>query len=205
VSEPRYPKQARADSPPTEPLFVIKEVEEDEADEEAEDEECPRRSFYVTNLTCGDLEEGEYSMDELYDEYNAKEDDWETASNVSDDSLSHIENVPPARAETHSLRVYKDIDTDSEDEEDATPTPPNVAVSRSPPLDINMRHPITNELSRLERYRRETDSTSSELSRAFVEQIEDVLCHEIRCLSICDVPGKMRLGTVSQQRVSIYA
>jgi len=209
VFDPRYPKQTCADSPPTEPLFVIKEVEEDEEDEEDEDEECPRRSFYVTNLTCGDLEEGEYSMDELYDEYNAQEDDWETASNVSDDGLNHIENVPPARAEIHSLRVYEDIDTDSdadsEDSEDAAPTPPNVVVSRSPPLDINMRHPITNELSRLERYRRDTDSTSSELSRAFVEQIEDVLCHEIRCLSICDVPGKMPLGTVGQQRVSIYA
>src|SRR5271170_4465790 len=204
VSEPRCPKQARPDSPPTKPLFVIKEIEEEDEGYENADE-FSRRSFYVTNLTCGDLEEGEYSMDELYDEYNAQEDDWETASNVSDDALNDVGNDPSTTSETPSIRVYKDIDTDSEEEEDAAPTPPNVVVSRSPPLDINMRHPITNELRRLERYRREADSSSSELSRAFVEQIEDVLCHEIRCLSICDVPGKMRLGTVSQQRVSIYA
>src|SRR5271155_2051926 len=130
VSELRYTKQARPGSPPTEPLFVIREVEEDEGYDDAEQEEFPRRSFCVTNLTCGDLEEGEYSMDELYDEYNAQEDDWETASNVSDDDLSHNENVPSIRSETRSLRVYKDVDTDSEadseDEEDAAPTPPNV-------------------------------------------------------------------------------
>jgi len=209
VFDARYTKQARPKSPPTEPLFVIKEVDEDEGYQDVEEEEFPRRSFHVTNLTRGDLEEGEYSMDELYDEYNAQEDGWETASNDSDDAqLSHIENVAPTSSGPRALRIYKDVDTESEedsDEEEDTPTPPNVVVSRSPPLDINMRHPITNELSRLERYRREADSSSSELSRAFVEQIEDVLCHEIRCLSMCDTPGKLRLGTVTQQRVSIYA
>ena len=208
VFEARYTKQAQPDSPPTEPLFVIREVEEDDGYGDVPEEAFQRRSFYVTNLSRGDLEEGEYSMDELYDEYNQQEEDWETASNDSDDAqLSHIENVPGTTSETRSLRVYKDIDTDSEadSDEEFPPTPPNVVVSRSPPLDINTRHPITNELSRLERYRREADSSSSELSRAFVEQIEDVLCHEIRCLSMCDTPGKMRLATVTQQRVSVYA
>ena len=150
VFEARYTKQARPDSPPTESLFVIREVEEDEGYGDVAEEALQRRSFYVTNLSRGDLEEGEYSMDELYDEYNTREEDWETASNDSDDAqLSHIEDVPRTTSETPALRVYKDIDTDSEadsDEEEFPPTPPNVVVSRSPPLDINTRHPITNEL-----------------------------------------------------------
>jgi hypothetical protein len=148
-------------------------------------------------------EEGEYSMDELYDEY----DNWETASESSDDGQSQIEHVPTSirsQQQAGPRRAIEEIESDSEEEED-TPTPPNVVISRSPPLDITFRHPITHELSKREQYRRQTDTTTNDLSCAFVEQIEDVLCHDIRNLSTATFQGRIRLETLTPRRVSVYA
>ena len=143
-------------------------------------------------------------MDELYDEYNLQDDSWEIASEDSDDSFddqSHIQNIPRYSMPVQTVRR---VDSDSDEEED-TPTPPSFIISHSPPLDIVMRHPITNELSKREQYRREIDATSSDLSHAFAGQIENVLCHEIRYLSLNDVGGRTRLEGLTQQPLTLYA
>lgn len=144
-----------------------------------------------------EVEEGEYSMDDLYDEYNARDDGWETESDCSDDESSQAENIVPSSP----YLLSSSVETDSDDEDDA-PTPPSASISRSPPLDITSRHPITNELSKREQYRREIEASNSDLSRAFVEQIEDVLSHDFRCLSI---QGRMHMDSLKQRPVSLYA
>lgn len=202
---PRYPEYTRHKSNTQKRLTVIAEDTEDFCcDPEIQDFEP--KSLFITNLSRHDIDEDEYSMDELYDEYNSQEDSWETASEDSDDTQSHIENVPPSRSpqQPMPLNAVREVETDSDEEEDA-PTPPNIVISRSPPLDITLRHPITHELSKREQYRRQVDSDKSDLSCAFVEQIEDVLCNEIRCLSLQGVPGRMRLETLTQRPVSLYA
>jgi len=204
VADPRYPEYTRHKNNKTKPLCNIPEDDEDICSNPQMQDFEPK-SFFITNLAQGDIDEDEYSMDELYDEYNSQEENWETASEDSDDTNSHVENVPPSRSLQKPLHLDKvrEIETDSDEEEDA-PTPPNVIISHSPPLDITLRHPITHELSKRERYRRQADSDNSDLSCAFVEQIEDVLCHEIRYLSFQAVPGRMRLETLTQQPVSLY-
>ena len=143
-------------------------------------------------------------MDELYDEYNTQDDDWETASESSEDGQSQIENTPPTY--DHNIhRSRKEIDTDSEEEDDIPCTPPSIIVSRSPPLDITMRHPKTHELNKREQHRRQVEPVSNDLSRGFVEQIEDVLCHELRYHSVRGIPGEMRLGSHTNHQVSLYA
>jgi len=193
----------------TKPLPIItedpKEFNFDESDVAAE---RPRRNLSVRNNHPIDFDdEGDYSMDELYDEYNTQEDDWETASEESDDDQGQVDHIPPS---THdqpptSPRSFKDADTDSEGEEDIPCTPPNVIISRSPPLNITTKHPITHELSKREQYRREIEPARSALSNTFVEQIEDVLCQEMGCLSVRGISGDMRFGKHTNQRVSLFA
>ena len=159
----------------------------------------------ATNLTHEDVEEdGDYTMDELYDQYNSQDDGWETASDASDDGSWQKENVSPPKSQPFASSARKVIDTDSDDEEDAA-TPPNVVISRSPPLDITKHHPITHELSKREQYRRQVESASNEISCAWVEQFEDVLSNEMRCLTLRNNPGRMRLGTVTHHQVFLCA
>ena len=97
AADPRYPEYTRHKSNTTKPLCVIPEDNEDFcSDPQIQDFEP--KSFFITNLSRGDIDEDEYSMDELYDEYNSQEDNWETASEDSDDVQSHIENMPPSRS-----------------------------------------------------------------------------------------------------------
>ena len=202
VFERRYRSSTRSNNA-TKPLAVINEdVEESKVGETVVDQ-VPRKKALFVNVTPIDFDdEGDYSMDELYDEYNGQDDDWETASELSEDGQSFIDDVPPSsRDGPPSPRSFRSIDTDSEEEDDIPCTPPSIIVSRSPPLDINMRHPITHELNRREQYRRQA---SSDLSCGFVEQIEDVLCQEMRYLSMKDVPGEMQLGNHTHHRVSLY-
>jgi len=165
-----------------------------------------QKLLIVTNITDDDVDEGgDYSMDELYDQYNSQEDDWETASDVSDASDENgsfqNENVGLDTQSTPSV-ARKPIDSDSEDDDIVTPR--GLVISRSPPLDITKRHPITNEINRREQYRR-ADPAVDQLSCAWVEQIEDVLSNEIRCLSLRNSPGRIRLGAVNRQTVSVCA
>jgi len=156
----------------------------------------------------------DYSMDELYDEYNSQEDDWETASDLSDDDnpftqrvfLDDDDDEIPHLPST-SRRISRSSDLESDDDDDIPATPPanSAIVSRSPPLDICMKHPITHELSKREQERRTADTTGTGKPGAFVEQIEDVLCHEIRCLSLRGVAGKARLDSITRQQVSLFA
>jgi hypothetical protein len=185
------------------PLSVIHEDEEEQ--------ECMSHgrgphepSFSVTQVTHGDLDDGDYSMDELYDEYNSQEDDWETASELSDDDYSEADTFNFSIPCLHFASRRRSIDADSDDDED-TLTPPNVVTSRSPPLDIKIRHPITHELSKREQYRRQVESMEGDLSKAFVEQIEDVLCHEIHALSERGMPGTSRLDRCASRAVSLCA
>lgn len=208
ISERRNRLHSPSSRKSREPLPTINEVTEYQDNRVADG---PRKALSVTNLASGDFDDdGEYSMDELYDEYNSLEDEWETASDLSDDDSEDMSHSASRHLKS-SPCIFKDEETDSdtdsevEEEEEDTHTPPNVLISRSPPLDITMRHPITHELSKREQYRRQVDEASNELSKAFVEQIEDVLCHEIRFLSIRGVPGKLRLETVRQQPVSLCA
>jgi len=154
----------------------------------------------------------DYTMDELYDEYNSQEDDWETASDLSEDDETFMERVFLDDDEVPHLpitsrRISKSSDFESDDDDDipATPPPTSVIVSRSPPLDITMKHPITHELSKREQERRTADTTGTGKPGAFVEQIEDVLCHEIRCLSLRGFAGKARLDSITRQQVSLFA
>jgi len=207
VASPRFREFARQKTNTSEQLDIITEDDE-ETSFEPQVHDFERNRVTVTNLSRGDIDgDGEYSMDELYDEYNSQDDNWETASESSDDGQSHIENVSaPPRSQSQSVprQTLREIDSDLEEEDD-TPTPPSFIISHSPPLDITVKHPITHELSKREQYRRQVDSANSDLSRAFVEQIEDVLCHEIRCLSSHNIPGRMRLETAARQTVSLYA
>ena len=206
TSERRYPIFAPSTSKSKELLPCIKEYTEDQENRICLGDDEPRKPLSIKNLTPGDLEDdGDFSMDELYDEYNSLEDDWETASELSDDGKSFENMQSTSPYQTSSPRAFKDVDTDSDEEEDI-PTPPNnVVISRSPPLDITMRHPITHELSKREQYRRQMDTTGNDLSRAFVEQIEDVWCHEMRCFSMRGVAEKTRLETFSHRSVSLCA
>jgi len=147
-------------------------------------------------VTSEDIE-GEYSMDDLYDEYNAMDDGWETESGCSDDESNQAENIAPSPEH----RSSSSVETDSEDEEDVL-TPPTANISRSPPLDITSRHPITNELSKREQYRKEMEANNSDISHAVVDQIEDVLSHDFRCLSI---RGRRCMDSLKQRPVSLYA
>lgn len=204
----------------TKPLEVIKEDYEDVEEKRPIDRDIvPLKPLLLTQPTCTDfdMDDGDYSMDELYDEYNTQEDGWETASDVSDEDN---ENQPPPR--TNNNRPATPTDTDTaplpsptsevdeleEEEEDFPSTPPNnIVISRSPPLDITMRHPITHTLNKREQYRKETEQVNSELSCGFVEQIEDVICQQMQYLSIRGIPGQMRLDSHAHgpQRVSLYA
>jgi hypothetical protein len=147
----------------------------------------------LTNPT--DIEDEEYSMDDLYDEYNEMDDGWETDS--EDGESKEAENIAPSP----DYRLSSSVETDSDDEDDA-PTPPSANISRSPPLNITKRHPITNELNKREQYRKEIELSNSELSRAFVEQIEDVLSHDFRCMSL---QARMCMDSLKQRPVSLYA
>lgn len=204
VYERRCRNSARTNNATT-PLAVIDEDVEDSKVTETVVDDVPRKALAVTNVTPVDFDDGDYSMDELYDEYNTQDDDWETASE-SEDGQNLIENVPPSpRDGPPSPLSFKSIDTDSDDEDDIPCTPPNVILSRSPPLDITMRHPITHELNKREKYRREVEATGNDISCGFVEQIEDVLCQEMRYLSMKGGPGGMRLGSHTHQHLSLYA
>ena len=165
--------------------------------EDDEDVFCVPLEEKKGEVTSEDIEEGEYSMDDLYDEYNAVNDGWETESDCSDDESSQSENIAPSQ----EYRLSSSVETDSEDEEE-TPSPPMPSISRSPPLDITSRHPITNELSKREQYRKEIEANNSDLSRGFVDQFEDVLSHDFRCLSI---RGRMYMDSLKQRPVSLYA
>lgn len=212
-SEPRYPLTARSTGS-TRPLSIIKEDIKEDIKEVSIDEldiadERPRKKLAVRSIDSIDFDdEGDYSMDELYDEYNTQEDDWETASELSESEYdqSQIEHIPPSTEDQPptSPHSFKDADTDSE-EEDIPCTPPNIIISRSPPLNITMRHPITHELSKREQYRRQLEPSGSALSNTFAEQMEDVLCQEMRCLSVTGISGEMRFGNHTNQRVSLYA
>lgn len=142
-----------------------------------------------------DIEDGEYSMDDLYDEYNAMDDGWETDS--EDGESTEAENIAPSP----DYRLSSSVETDSDEEDDA-PTPPCANISRSPPLDITKRHPITNELNKREQYRKEIEISNSELSCAFVEQIEDILSHDFRCMSL---HGRTCMDSLKQRAVSLCA
>lgn len=206
VFEPRYLENTRRNNAPLKQLEVITEDTEEPEYEEFQNNDFERNSRFIANFAPTDIDEDyDYSMDELYDEYDALDDEWETASEASDalgDEQDLNENVPPAYLPFPSS--FKSIETDSDSEED-TPTPPSAVVSRSPPLDIMARHPITHELSRREQYRKQADTAASDLSRAFVEQFEDVLSHKMHRLSLQNVPGNVRLETVIQHPVSLYA
>jgi hypothetical protein len=204
VYERRYRSSTRTNNATT-PLAVINEDVEDSKVTETVIDEVPRKPFFVTNVTPIDFDDGDYSMDELYDEYNTQDDDWETSSE-SEDGQILTENVPSSpRDGPPSPLSFRSIDTDSDEEDDIPCTPPSIMDSRSPPLDITMRHPITHELNKREQYRRQAETTGNDLSCGFVEQIEDVLCQEMRYLSIRGGPGEMRLGSHTHQHVSLYA
>lgn len=207
VANPQYQEYMGKNNATTKPLCIIAENDE-EIGFEPPVHDFERRKFFITNLSHEDIEaeDGEYSMDELYDEYNSQDDNWETASESSDDDQSHIENVSPTTSKQQPVprQTIREIESDSEEEENKA-TPPNIVISHSPPLDITLRHPITHELNKREQYRRQTNSTSSDISCAFVEQFEDVLFHEIRSLSTYGLPGRMRLETATQQTISLYA
>jgi hypothetical protein len=206
-SEPRHPPTRRSANSNT-PLSIIKEDGKEFSSDDLEVlDERTRKSVAITCVEPIDFgDEGDYSMDELYDEYNTQEDDWETASDLSEDEESQIEQIPlSTEDQPHaSPRSFTDADTDSE-EEDIPCTPPNIIISRSPPLNITKRHPITHELSKREQYRRQVDPASSALSNTFVEQFENVLCQEMRHLSVKGIPGEMRFGNHTNQRVSLFA
>jgi hypothetical protein len=142
--------------------------------------------------------EGDYSMDDLYDVYD--DDDWETTSTISeDDGPSHIESVPSSSRDKQSWSSAS-VDTDSDEDEPQTPPSfSSFSTSLSPPLDITMRHPITHELNKREQYRRQAEA-SNDLSHAFVQQIEEVLCRDIRYHSCQGRPGQMH-----SHRVSVFA
>jgi hypothetical protein len=193
VFEPRYPEATRRNTS-LKQLEVITEDNEEHEYDEPQSHNFEPNSLFIVSLARTDVEEdGDYSMDELYDEYNSLDDEWETASEASDASGDEQDHDESVRLDHLSIpRSLKSIDTDSEEEED-TPTPPSAVVSRSPPLDIMARHPITHELNRREQFRKQADTAASDLSRAFIEQFEDVLSHEMHRLSVHNVPGKVRL------------
>lgn len=196
----------------TKPLSIIREDKKEDTKELNFDDvytvdDQPLKKSAVISMDPLDFDdEGDYSMDELYDEYNTQEDDWETASELSEDDASQMENIPPSNQDQPptSPRSFKDLDMDSE-EEDIPSTPPNIIISRSPPLNISMRHPITHELSKREQYRREVEPAGAALSNTFSGNIEDILCQEMGCLSVRGISGEMRFGSHTNQRVSLYA
>jgi len=207
LSESRHPPTRRSTNYTT-PLSIIKEDgKEVGVDDLYISDERSRKSVAVTSMEPIDFgDEGDYSMDELYDEYNTQEDDWETASELSEDEEGQTEQIPPSTEDQPhaSPRSFTDADTDSE-EEDIPCTPPNIIISRSPPLNISTRHPITHELSKREQYRRQVDPDTSALSNTFVEHFENVLCQEMRHLSVKGISGEMRFGNHTNQRVSLFA
>ena len=187
VANPRPPNCSCRTVNKRKSLVAIPEDDEDVVCVPSEEKEVPSEG----------IEEGEYSMDDLYDEYNAMDDGWETESGCSDDESNQAENIAPSPEH----RSSSSVETDSEDEEDVL-TPPTANISRSPPLDITSRHPITNELSKREQYRKEMEANNSDLPHAFVDQIEDVLSHDFRCLSI---RGRTCMDSLKQRPVSLYA
>jgi hypothetical protein len=160
----------------------------------SEDSEEAESSQPMTDERDDFDREGDYSMDDLYDVYD--DDDWETTSTVSeDDSPCHIESVPS----TSRDQAWSPSSIDTDSDEDEVQTPPSMVTSRSPPLDITMRHPITHELNKREQYRRQEEA-ASDLSRAFVQQIEDVLCRDIRYHTFQGIPGELH-----SPRISLFA
>lgn len=211
VAEERCRMSSKLSTATTQPLSVIKEDQEND-DEEEEDKSIdrfiPLKPLLLTQPTRTDFDiEDDYSMDELYDEYNSQDDDWETASDLSEDNhIQHSRTTTSRNSNSDTAPLFsRHIDADSEEDEDIPSTPPNIIISRSPPLDITMRHPITHELSKREQYRKQTEQATSELSCAFVEQIEDVLCHEMQYLSLRGIPGQMHLDNHGPRQVSLYA
>lgn len=204
LSESRHPPTRQSTNYATPLSFIKEDGKELSFDDLHIRNEQSRAVTSVEPIDFGD--EGDYSMDELYDEYNTQEDDWETASDLSEDEESQTEQIPPSTEDQPhaSPRSFIDADTDSE-EEDIPCTPPNITISRSPPLNISMRHPITHELSKREQYRRQVEPDSSALSNTFVEQFENVLCQEMRHLSVKGMSGEMRFGNHTNQRVSLSA
>ena len=207
------PHSTTRSSPSSKPLPVIKEdnkadTKELDFDDMYTIDERTRKKLAVTSLDPIDFEdEGDYSMDELYDEYNSQEEDWETTSELSEDDEPQRENVPSPSSHDQlrtSPRAFKDLDMDSE-EEDTPSTPPSLTISRSPPLNISMRHPITHELSKREQYRREVEPAGAALSNTFSGNFEEILCQEMSCLSVRGISGEMRFGSHTNQRVSLYA
>jgi hypothetical protein len=194
----------------TRPLEVIKEVHEDIEDRRPIDRDIPLKPLLLTEPTPVEFDaEDDYSMDELYDEYNSQEDDWETASDVSEDDHGQYtpttSTAPRATNSGHSISPTSEDDEDESEEDTPSTPPPNLIISRSPPLDITMRHPITHSINKREQYRKELQQANSDLSCAFVEQIEDTLCHQLQYLSMRGIPGQMRLENHAPQRVSLFA
>jgi hypothetical protein len=193
-------------SPPRaiKPLDVIAEETDNDQEPLNAGSIPPAAPQLVQRISTAEEDE-EYSMDELYDQYNSQDDGWETASDVSDDDISCVVDLTSSKRQKIPIsRKSQRVEVDS-DEEDVPATPPSVLISRSPPLDITLRHPITYELNKREQYRRELDSLDgNDLSRAFVEQIEDVIAHEMRYLSLRGGPSEMRLPSRPRQ-VSLYA
>jgi hypothetical protein len=163
-------------------------------------EDSPPRQLSVTNLTDRDMEEADFSMDELYDQLDSDEDGWETASDQSDDLETNCENEPPlSQCISASNRRADGLNTDAQRQQNS---PPSQSTSGSPPIDIVPRTQVD---SKYDQYRSQVDPVGDDLSRVWIEQIEDVLVHEIRCLSLASSAGKMRMESFARQQVSLYA
>jgi len=205
VADERYRISSRL-CDTTKSLTAVNEVHEEADTDSPIDRDIPLKPLLLTQPTCTEADlEDDYSMDELYEEYNSQEDEWETASDLSEDNPSHHSYPITSRRREDDAPPLFSINSEVREEEGVPATPPSIIISRSPPLDITMRHPITHTLNKREQYRKEKEQATSELSCGFVEQIEDVLCNEMQYLSLRGMPGQIHLDNHGPRPVSLYA